>query len=78
MGEREEVIREIAKACFLARRKWLNEHPEAALTDYGHAHGMMGHLEAGVAEGWGTEKDLEEGRALLLKKYGLDVGKLPE
>jgi len=78
MSEREEVIRKIAKVRFLARKEWLNKHPDATSTVYGHAHGKMGQIEAGVVQGRGGEEELEKGRRLLIKKYGVDVGKLPE
>lgn len=78
MSENEQNIRKIAEARFRARKKWLEEHQGAGYTNYGHAHGMMGNLEAGISEGYGGENELKKGERILLEKYGVDVSKLPE
>ena len=82
MVEKDDAVRRIAKARFLARQKWLKEHPEASTT-YIHAHAVMGQLEAGVAEGLTPEgvtakEFLLEMERTLRERYNIDISRLPE
>jgi len=79
MSKNEQSIdRRIAKARFQARKKWLDEHPEAASTDYGHAQGVMAQVEVNVAEGLEEPSSLEKARRIIDERYGVDTSDLPE
>jgi len=82
MAEEDDAVRRIAKARFLARQKWLREHPEASST-YTHAHAAIGQLEAGIAEGLTPEdmtakEYLVEMERILRERHNVDISRLPE
>ena len=58
-----ESAQKIAEARLRAREKWLKEHPEATLADYGRAHRILANLE--IIKDWppeGTSSEEDSGK----------------
>lgn len=66
-----------ARIAAATRAEWLDEHPEASMKGYGHGQGEMAQLEVILVEGIINKKGYTKLKEELIKKYGVEIERLP-